>query len=165
MRTAMSRDHQKRWHRRIPRGKHVTDFERQQAAHAMSEQRILNSGLSGDSLGDQVGERVDSIRQRLADPAAVSRIFDAPHVNAGRQQITPRAKDTGGSSSVGQTVKPQMRARFVAAQAHKRSGACPCPRPNSIIGLFQHCISNQIADSTHVHHSIASGSFVRIVGV
>jgi hypothetical protein len=120
----------------------------------MSEQRILNSGLSGDSLGDQVGERVDSIRQRLADPAAVSRIFDAPHVNAGRQQITPRAKDTGGSSSVGQTVKPQMRARFVAAQAHKRSGACPCPRPNSIIGLFQHCISNHIADSTHVHHSI-----------
>src|SRR3977135_4299830 len=101
MRTAMSRDHQKRRTRRVPRGKHVAHFARHQAAHAMPEQRIWNSRLGGDSLSDQFGERIDSIRQRLAYAAAVARIFDAPDVDVWRQQITPRAKDTGGSSGVG----------------------------------------------------------------
>ena len=101
----MSRGHQKRRHCRIPRGKHVAHFERHQAAHAMPEQNIWNSRLGDDSLGDQFGEHINSIRQRLAYAAAVPRIFDTPHVDARRQQIAPRAEDAGGSSSVGQTIK------------------------------------------------------------
>jgi hypothetical protein len=118
----------------------------------MPEQHIWDSRLGGDSLSDEFGERIDSIRQQLADAAAVPRIFDTPDVDVGRQQITPRAKDTSGSSGVGQTVKPQARARSVATQANKWPGACPCPRPNSTIGPHHHCIANQIAGSTHVHH-------------
>jgi hypothetical protein len=115
----MSRGHQECRHSRVARGKRVTHLERHQAAHAVPEQCIWTSLLGGDSICDRFGELIDSIRQRLADAVAVSRIFDAPYIDIGRQQITPAAKDTGGSSGIGQTVESQARAGSAATQTYK----------------------------------------------